>query len=32
MFAKGELKPAAFTEKDINADVVRRYRPGEKAN
>jgi acyl-homoserine-lactone acylase len=32
MFAKGELKPVAFTEKDINADVVRRYRPGEKAN
>jgi acyl-homoserine-lactone acylase len=32
MFAKGELKPVAFTEKDINADMVRRYRPGEKAN
>jgi acyl-homoserine-lactone acylase len=32
MFAKGELKPVAFTEKDVNADVVRRYRPGEKAD
>lgn len=32
MFARGELKPVAFTEKDINAQIVRRYRPGEKAD
>jgi len=31
MFARGEMKKVAFTEKDINADIVKRYRPGEKA-
>jgi len=31
MFAKGELKPIAFTEKDIKAQAVETYRPGEKA-
>lgn len=28
MFAKGEFKPIAFTEKDIDAQTIRRYRPG----
>lgn len=31
MFAKGKLKPIAFTEKDIKAQAVETYRPGEKA-
>lgn len=30
MFAKGELKKVAFTEADIDAQAVSRYRPGEK--
>jgi acyl-homoserine-lactone acylase len=30
MFAKGQLKPVAFTAKDIDAQAVVRYRPGEK--
>lgn len=29
MFAKGEVKPVAFTDQDVNARVVRRYRPGQ---
>jgi acyl-homoserine-lactone acylase len=29
MFAKGELKPVAFTERDINAQAVVRFHPGE---
>lgn len=28
MFARGELKRVAFTETEIEADLVRRYRPG----
>jgi acyl-homoserine-lactone acylase len=28
MFARGELKPVAWSEKDIAAQTVRRYRPG----
>jgi len=28
MFARGELKPVAFTEADIARQLVRRYRPG----
>lgn len=27
MFARGELKPVAFTEREIRAQLVRRYRP-----
>lgn len=30
MFAKGELKKVAFTESEVNAQAVKRYRPGEK--
>lgn len=30
MFAKGELKKVAFTEADVNAQAVIRYRPGQK--
>ena len=30
MFAKGKLKKVAFTEADVNAQAVVRYRPGEK--
>lgn len=30
MFAKGEMKKVAFTEKDVEAQAVVRYRPGEK--
>ena len=29
MFAKGQLKPVAFTAKDIDAQAVIRYRPGQ---
>jgi acyl-homoserine-lactone acylase len=29
LFAKGELKKVAFTEADVNAQSVVRYRPGE---
>jgi acyl-homoserine-lactone acylase len=29
MFARGELKKVAFLARDVDADVVRRYRPGE---
>jgi acyl-homoserine-lactone acylase len=29
MFARGELKPVAFTERDIARTLVRRYRPGD---
>ena len=28
LFARGELKPVAFTEADIARQLVRRYRPG----
>lgn len=28
MFARGELKPVAFTEEEIEAQLIRRYRPG----
>lgn len=28
MFARGEMKKVAFTEKDVDAQAVRRYRPG----
>ena len=28
MFARGEMKPVAWTEKDIEAQTVKRYRPG----
>jgi acyl-homoserine-lactone acylase len=28
MFARGELKPVAFTAKDVDAQAVTRYRPG----
>jgi acyl-homoserine-lactone acylase len=30
MFAKGQLKPVAFTVKDVEAQAVSRYRPSEK--
>ena len=30
LFAKGELKPVAYDAKDVDAQVVVRYRPGEK--
>jgi acyl-homoserine-lactone acylase len=30
MFARGELKTVAFTVKDVDAQAVLRYRPGEK--
>ena len=29
MFAKGQLKPVAFTAKDVDSQAVVRYRPGE---
>lgn len=29
MFSRGELKPISFTEEQIEADLVRRYRPGK---
>ncbi|HVF47562.1 MAG TPA: penicillin acylase family protein [Pyrinomonadaceae bacterium] len=29
MFARGEFKKVAFTESDVNAQAVRRYRPGQ---
>jgi acyl-homoserine-lactone acylase len=29
MFARGQLKPVAWTEHDIEAQTVKRYRPGE---
>lgn len=29
MFARGEMKPVAFTEADINKQAIKRYRPGE---
>lgn len=32
MFAKGELKKVAFTERDINAGTVKRYRPGQQSS
>ena len=28
MFARGEMKRVAFTERDIEAQTIRRYRPG----
>ena len=28
MFARGEMKRVAFTERDIEAQTVKRYRPG----
>ncbi len=31
MFAKGEMKPIAFTKADIDKQAIVRYRPGEKA-
>jgi acyl-homoserine-lactone acylase len=30
MFARGDFKKVAFTETDINAQAVRRYRPGQR--
>jgi len=30
LFARGELKPVAYEAKDVDAQVVVRYRPGEK--
>ena len=30
LFAKGQLKPVAFQAKDVDAQAVTRYRPGEK--
>jgi acyl-homoserine-lactone acylase len=30
MFARGEMKPVLWSEKDIEANTVRKYRPGEK--
>jgi acyl-homoserine-lactone acylase len=30
MFARGELKPIAWLDKDIDAQTIRRYRPGER--
>jgi acyl-homoserine-lactone acylase len=30
LFARGELKPVAFTARDVDAATVLRYRPGEK--
>jgi acyl-homoserine-lactone acylase len=30
MFARGELKPVAWSDKDIRAQTVRRYRPGQE--
>lgn len=29
MFARGQLKPVAWNERDIEAQAIRRYRPGE---
>jgi len=29
MFARGELKKVAFTARDVDAQAVTRYRPGE---
>ena len=29
MFARGELKPIAWSEREIAAQTIRRYRPGE---
>jgi acyl-homoserine-lactone acylase len=30
MFARGEMKRVAFTQRDVDEQVVRRYRPGEQ--
>jgi acyl-homoserine-lactone acylase len=30
MFARGEMKKVAFTGKDVDAQAVMRYRPGER--
>jgi acyl-homoserine-lactone acylase len=30
MFARGEMKKVAFTARDVDAQAVTRYRPGEK--
>jgi len=30
MFARGELKPVAFTRADIERQAIRRYRPGQQ--
>ena len=30
MFARGEMKKVAFTEKDVNAQAIVKFRPGEK--
>ncbi|MHB1223665.1 MAG: penicillin acylase family protein, partial [Gemmatimonadaceae bacterium] len=30
LFARGEMKRVAFTENDVDAQIVRRYRPGER--
>lgn len=32
MFARGELKPVAFTEIDVNAQAIIRFRPGQDAS
>lgn len=31
MFARGEMKRVAFAEQDIEAQTIRRYRPGSEA-
>jgi len=30
MFARGELKPVAFSRADIERQAIRRYRPGQR--
>jgi hypothetical protein len=30
MFARGEMKRVAFTPRDVEAQIVMRYRPGER--
>ena len=30
MFAKGEMKKVAFTEKDVDREAVVKYRPGDR--
>ena len=29
MFARGELKPVAWSDQDIDAQTIKRYHPGE---
>jgi hypothetical protein len=30
MFARGELKPVAFTPRDVDRQAVAKYRPGDR--